>query len=312
MKKSLIILGGAMLMSFAALAQTTTPTPAESPEKKQADFDKKFRFGLKIAPQPTWLKSNNDNSKGSGVNFGFGFGLMFDIKLSDIIRFSTGIGGDFEGGYVNYKYVSPLSSPSGSFEVTTVIDGENNFVEAKDGIKKDAYDLANGSTRYTLQSRRYKSTFVTIPILLKMMTQEYGGIRYFFNFGGELGIRAGLKADDTYSAGDKAEVNGTTVTLTHISEPTEIKNLNIGKDGSLIPMRVGMNLGFGIEYRLGGSTSLVTSVNYFQSFTNLMRNDSKYLVKKVESYNTTDGYKFNPLNQGYFARAIRINIGLMF
>lgn len=312
MKKSLIILGGAMLMSFAALAQTTTPTPAESPEKKQADFDKKFRFGLKIAPQPTWLKSNNDNSKGSGVNFGFGFGLMFDIKLSDIIRFSTGIGGDFEGGYVTYKYVNDVNDPTKNFSANMVVDKEGNMVEAKDGKVSSEYELVNGNTQFILNDRKYKTTFVTVPVLLKMMTQEYSGLRYFFNFGGEIGVRAGIKADDTYSKGLKTVVSGTAVSTSTVSE-LSAKGVDVSGDASLIPMRVGMNLGFGTEYRLGGSTALCVSVNYFQSFTNLMRKESKYITKGADNtYNGSSGWDFTPLNQGYFARAIRINIGLMF
>jgi len=311
MKKILFILSGLVLLNTDLSAQaTSTATPVETP--KQEEFDKKFRFGLRVTPQPTWFKSNNENSKGSGANFGFGFGLMFDIKLSKIINFSTGLGGDFEGGYIDYKLVSDLSNPANNFEVNVVVDNENNLVEAKDGITKDKYDLVNGSTKYTLQSRKVKSTFVTIPVLLKMMTQEYSGLKYFFNFGGEIGIRAGLKADDTYARGDKASVvSGSLTALDPVSNVT-IKNINIGKDGSLLPFRLGMNLGFGTEYRLGGSTSLVTSINYFQSFTNLMRNESKFLTKSTETYNPSNGYQFTPLNQGYFMRAIRINIGLMF
>jgi len=311
MKKSLIIISSLCLMSLASFAQTT---PEESPEKKQEDFDKKFRFGLRLAPQPTWLKSGNDNSSGAGANFGFGFGLMFDIKLSGIIRLSTGLGGDFEGGYIKYKYVSDVANPANDFQVNVLIDKENNMVEAKDGKSSTDYEFVNGSTQYVLNDRKYKSTFVTIPILLKMMTQEYGGTRYFFNFGGELGIRAGIKANDTYVSGLKTSITGTTVT-TEILSGDNLKrdNINVGKDGSLAPFRFGMNLGFGIEYRLGGSTSFVTSVNYFQSFTNLMRNDSKYLTKGIDNtYSPSTGWNFTPLNQSYLARAVRINIGLMF
>lgn len=309
MKKILFILSAMVLLNTNFIAQNTEPV-----EKKQEDFDKKFRFGLRVSPQPSWLKSNNDNSKGAGSVFGFGFGLMFDIKLSGIIRFSTGLGGDFEGGYIKYKHVSDLANPANDFQVNVLIDKENNMVEAKDGKSSTDYEFVNGSTQYVLNDRRYKSTFVTIPLLLKMMTQEYSGLKYFFNFGGELGIRAGVKANDTYISGLKTNITGTTVT-TEILTGDNLKrdNINVGKDASLAPFRVGMNLGFGIEYRLGGSTSLVTSVNYFQAFTNLMRNDSKYLTKGVDNtYTSANGWNFASFNQGYFARAVRINIGLMF
>lgn len=309
MKKILFILSALVFLNANLSAQATEPV-----EKKQEDFDKKFRFGLRVTPQPSWLKSNNDNSKGAGSVFGFGFGLMFDIKLSGIIRFSTGLGGDFEGGYINYKYISDVANPANDFQVNVVMDKENNMVEAKDGKSSTDYEFVSGSSQYVLNDRKYKSTFVTIPLLLKMMTQEYSGMRYFFNFGGELGIRAGVKANDTYVSGLKTSITGTTVsTEVLVGDNLKRDNINVGKDASLAPFRVGMNLGFGIEYRLGGSTSFVSSINYFQSFTNLMRNDSKYLTKGVDNtYTSAGGWQFASFNQGYFARAIRINIGLMF
>lgn len=290
------------LLSVAAIAQTTTPT--ETP--KQEEFDKKFRFGVRATPQPSWLKSDNTGSKGSGAVFGFGFGLILEFKLSDIIRFQTGIGGDFEGGNIQYRNDK-------DFVVGLVVDKENNMVEAKDGLKSDQYQMVHGTSSYIMNERKYKTTYVTLPAMLKMMTQEYSGIKYFLMFGGEIGIRAGVKGNDTYAQGIQASISGTnaptTATLTELTR----SNINLGKDATVLPFRFGMNLGGGIEYRIAGSTSLLLSVNYFQSFTNLMRKDSKYLVKGADTvYDTNTGYDFNPLNQGLTARAIRINIGFLF
>ncbi len=176
-------------LSVAAIAQTTTPT--ETP--KQAEFDKKFRFGIRATPQPSWLKSDNTGSKGSGAVFGFGFGMIMEFKLSDIIRFQTGIGGDFEGGWITYR-----NDPD--FNAILVVDKENNMVEAKNGLKNSEYDQLNGNTQYVMNERKYKTTFVTIPAMLKMMTQEYSGMKYFMMFGGELGIRAGVKGSDKHQS----------------------------------------------------------------------------------------------------------------
>src|SRR5687767_6329753 len=139
MKKSLIILSGLFLMSLASLAQTTTPT--ETP--KQQEFDKKFRFGVRATPQPSWLKSDNTGSEGDGAVFGFGFGLILEFKLSDIIRFQTGIGGDFEGGHIKYRNDK-------DFVVGLVVDKENNMVEAKDGLQPSEYEYVNGTSQYIM------------------------------------------------------------------------------------------------------------------------------------------------------------------
>ncbi len=308
MKKILFILSTSLLFSASVLAQTTTPTeaPKSAETPKQQDFDKKFRFGLRATPQPSWLKSDNTGSKGSGAVFGFGFGLTMEFRLSDIIHFQTGIGGDFEGGWINYRN-------DAEFNAKLVVDKENNMVEAKDELKSSEYEFVNGSTQYIMHERKYKTTFVTLPAMLKMMTQEYSGMKYFMMFGGEIGIRAGVKANDTYAQGIKTTVTGTAAPATATISELSRTNINLGKDASVAPFRVGMNLGLGTEYRIAGSTSLVMSVNYFQAFTNLMRKDSDYITKGIDNtYDAAKGWNFAPLNQGLTARAIRINIGIMF
>ncbi len=286
----------------------------DSQNDKQKEFDKKFRFGLRATPQASWLSSKNESAKSGGVVSAFGFGLILDFRLSDIIHFSTGIGGDFDGGYIKYKYVQDNNNPSNDFTVNMVLDKENNMIEAKDGTKLEDYILKNGHQQLTLNDRRYKATYVTIPLLLKMMTQEYNGLRYVFLFGGEAGIRTGLKANDTYHKGFKTEIDGTNVTTKELTgDALTIKGINVGKDATLIPLRFGMNLGFGVEYRIAGSTSLYTSLNYFHSFTNLMRSSSKYLSRGVDNKVFSDGsIDFSNLGQNHLARAVRLSVGLMF
>ncbi|MBA3682695.1 MAG: outer membrane beta-barrel protein, partial [Bacteroidetes bacterium] len=240
----------------------------------------------------------NNNSKGAGATFGFGFGLIMEFRLSKIIHFSTGVGGDFEGGYISYRNDK-------DFNVNAILTSEGDYVESKDGKFTTEQQFANGNTQYIMKERKVRTTFVTIPLMMKMLTDEYSGARYFANAGLEVGIRAKMVANDSYVSGLKTVVTGTDVTTPAATE-LEKSDIHIGKDASLVPLRLGMNLGLGMEYRLGGSTSLLFSANYFQSFTNLMRNDSKYLVKSTVP-NISD-----PLNQGLFMRAVRINIGLLF
>lgn len=309
MKKILFTFISICLLNVSVNAQETNTlspqTLTATPEVKAVDvkdevFDKNFRFGIRATPQPTWYKSDNKNSSGAGANFGFGFGMIMEFKLSKIIRFSTGIGGDFEGGYINYR-----NDPD--FNVNAILTSEGEYVESEDGKFTPEQQLANGNTQYILKDRKYRTTMVTIPFALKMMTEEYSGARYFAMFGGELGIRAGVKSNDSYVSGVKTTVTGTNTISTYVGDDELTKSdINLSKDASLVPLRLGMNLGLGMEYRLGGSTSLMFGVNYFQSFTNLMRKDSKYLVK------ATNPSVLDPLNQGYYMRAIRINLGLLF
>lgn len=293
----------AQVTSTATPNQTVVaqPSPTAATEAKAENFDKKFRFGIRGTPQPTWYKSDNTSSKGAGSYFGFGFGLIMEFRLSNIVHFSTGIGGDFEGGTISYRN-------DASFQAREVINNENELVKAKEGIDQNEYNLKGGNTLFVLKERKFKSTMVTIPLLLKMMTNEYSGFRYFGIFGGEIGVRAGLKGSDTFYSGVKAVNTAAGTTTVQVAEgDLKSDNLLLGKDASFIPMRVGMNLGLGFEYRIAGSTSLVFSANYFQSFTNLMQKNSDYITKDAVGSNT-----FTSFNQSYLMRAVRINIGILF
>jgi len=292
MKKILFLVSSSLLLANSFLAQDSNN-----------DFDKKFRFGLRVAAEPTWLSSNNNFTTKGKAGFGFGFGLVTEFKLSDIVHFQTGIGGDFEKASVTYKNTA-FSQANGS-SAFYALNSDGDLIEAKDGVGTTSYN-ASTNHNYLVTERKIKATYVTVPLLLKMMTKEISGLRYFGMFGGELGIRTGLKADDQVQ---EISYNGLPPTLILVDK--ENSSLDIGKDGSLIPLRFGLNVGLGTEYRISGSTALFINVNYFHSFTNTMRKDSKYMYTK----STTDqngNMDFSNLKQGLMMRSIRINLGVMF
>ncbi len=300
MKKILLLAATALLLNNFATAQTTTPSPED---KKKEEFDKTFRFGLRITPQPTWYSSNDKNVGPYGAKFGFGFGLNMEFKLSDIVAFQTGIGGDFEGGKYTYKY-----DPINNYSVRYWQDNNTNefIAPKKDG---DGLELKNTtSTGYLLKERSIKTTHVTIPLLLKLATKEYSGLKYFGVFGVELGIRIKQLATDTYYETYKYDAAGS-ITATDKAPPTQ-SAINLRSDGSLIPMRIGLNAGIGTEYRIAGSTALFFSVNYFRGFTNQLKNDSKYLI--YNNTNTAGANTYNFIKQNIIQNAVRINIGVMF
>ncbi|HPQ08953.1 MAG TPA: outer membrane beta-barrel protein [Bacteroidia bacterium] len=262
------------------------------------NFDKKFRFGIRIAPQPTWIKSKDKNTTGGGMNFGFGFGLITEFKLSDIVHLYTGIGGDFENGTITYK-----KDITNNYSVGYFTNSDQEIIELSNGM--DTATLFNKSnTGYGgITSRKIKTTYVTIPVTLKMLTQEYSGFRYFAQFGVDLGIRTKVKADDDYSTIIKHGVE--------TSAPGTNTDIDIKKDASLLPIRIGLNVGLGTEYRIAGTTSLMFSVNYFSAFTNLMRSTSKYMATNM-TLDSNGKTQFTFLKQNLVQNALRINIGILF
>ncbi len=304
MKKFLFILIASVVFGFSLRSQTTTPTPTTAPAATpaKANFDKKFRFGLRFTPQPTWFTSNDNNNPPSGAKFGMGFGLNMEFRLSDIVALSTGVGGDFEGGHYSFKY-----DAVNNYAVQYWQNSANEFIAPKNGGV--ATDLANaGNTGYLLKERSIKTTFVTIPLILKLSSSEYGGMKYFGMFGAELAIRAKAIATDSYYESYKYSAAGV-ATIT--SAPPDQSNINISTDASGFPGRVGLNAGLGFEYRLGGSTSFFMSFNYFRSFTNLMKNNSKYMIYNTDT-SDPNHLLYNYVKQNIIANAVRINIGILF
>lgn len=298
MKKFLYTITSVLIFSAAVNAQE----PANAKDK---EFDKKFRFGLRVTPQPTWFTSTENNNKPYGSKFGFGFGLNMEFRLSSIIAFQTGIGGDFEGGNYQFRY-----DPVNNYVVQYFQNNANEFVAPKDNEYET--DIKNASnTEYILKDRTIKTTHVTIPAILKMSTNEYSGFKYFGMFGVELGIRVKAIANDNYYTSYKFNSAGASTSPAGGDGPSSQSNINLGKDASIIPMRLGLNVGGGTEYRIGGSTSAFISINYFRGFTNLMRGEAKYQVSNiVKDSNGKNTYTF--VKQNLIMSAIRINIGILF
>lgn len=289
MKKILLIVSSSLVLANSFLAQ-------------DADDDKKFRLGLKVAGQPTWFSSNQSGTSKLSTGFGFGFGLVTEFRLGKTASFVTGIGGDFENGSVKYKYEPSTTTNNNNYSVGYVMDNSGTLKELKDGVNQNDL-LVDGDTYYDgIIERKIKTTHVTIPIALKMMTKEISGFKYFGVFGGEVGVRVKARATDKYTR---------SYSSTGIGAGSTNENVDIKKDGSLVPIRVGMNVGLGAEYRLSGSTSAFISINYFRSFTNLMRKDSKYMIydTNVDSNGTTTFFR---VKQGLLMNAIRINVGVLF
>ena len=268
------------LLSGRVLAQ-------EEVAQQMEEFDSRYRFGLRVTPQPTWFASGSKNDEPAGAILGFGFGLNLEYRFSDIASLLTGIGGDFEGGRYKVKY------DPGKYEVRYWLNEAGEFVAPKD--QKGA-----GITGYHLKERKINTTFASIPVILKLSTREYNGMKYFGLFGGEIGVRIKATAEDTYYS-----YTSYPDSVLHIGEYTD-SDININEDAGLIPLRFGMNVGAGTEYRLGGSTSLFASICFFRNFTNFMEKESDFLVYKEES----GDYLF--VRPQLMLTGLRINLGIMF
>jgi opacity protein-like surface antigen len=296
MKKILLIVSSTIVLANSVLAQEAA--------------DKKYRFGLRVAPTPTWLRSDESKfiSK-SGTKFGLGFGLQVEFRINSTASFVTGVGGDFLGGKQNYNYDQGyVLSKDGEYVDSKTID----FTKSAEEIKVEA--LLNGNKFYELKSRSIKATYITIPVLLKLMTKDIGGFKYFGIFGGNIGIQSKFKATDEIT---ELAANVTGTTTVYNSGTSSLKIDEMRPSGDLIPFNIGLNAGLGAEYNLSGSTSVFFSINYLRGFINNYQKNSEIMVDKMkDNINNSNniGNAEEPIRskQSAFSDGIQVNIGILF
>ncbi len=268
---------------------------------EDGDKAKNVRFGLKVTPTPTWLRSNDTKSVDkAGMKFGFGFGLQLEFRMNRTASFVMGIGGDFLGGKQTYKNGQGY-----------VLNSDNSYVESGNSIWTDtptgaaATQTVTGYKYYELKSRTVKTSYITIPVLLKLMTNDIGGMKYFGMFGGNVAVQTKFRASEeltelNYNSSTKTYETGGTTTLSDMKPA-----------GDLIPVNVALNVGLGFEYNLSGSTSFFMSANYIRGFVNQYRSTSKIMVEKLKD-NLNSAGRPSPAKQSAFSDGVQVNIGFLF
>ena len=284
-----------LLYTFIAISFTSAALLAQ-------DDSKSVRFGVFGRATPTWynMPTNNNYSKGGAI-FGAGFGLNLEFRITNVVSFQTGVGGDFDGGKIKYANPSSTSGPN-NYSTGYILDQTPALVEIK-GTSPSDYATGFATNKYTehdLMTRQIHTTYVTIPLILKMKTKEISGFKYFVDFGANVGILASAKADDNTETVDRF---GNVISL------DSYKGLSMYKDCN--PVRVGLNVGGGAEFRLAGTTSIFLSVNYVNSFISTVKTTSVY---NTTGYTTTSsGYSaFVYAAQSFKTNGIQVNIGLLF
>ena len=222
---------------------------------------KKFRFGLKGCPALGWIKPDvyiTDDQKillpESSVKEYTSEGMTFGFSYGAVLELAFGSNYSFTTGATIAHTGGKLQYP------------HQPKIKITDSVM----------TTGTLL-RKFNIQYVEIPLLLKMKTNEIGYITYFGQFGFGAGFNIAATADDhfdyTGSAGG-SELNKPGI---DIKSEKEISFLR----GSLI-------IGAGIEYSLGGNTSVVAGVNFNNGFTDILRGENDIVTdikeKAISNY----------------------------
>jgi hypothetical protein len=204
-----------------------------------------------------WLLASTGFSQDKKI----GFGLHASPQLSWMkpdnekmmkndgvkLGFGYGLMFDFRFGQ-NYSFSTGINvlSTNGRLEYLDTL--EIPFIHGPDGVK----DTLPATTI------TYKLGYLEIPLTLLLKTNEIGYMTYFGQFGISNQIKLKAKGD--------ASVN-------------EISNEDLSEEVKFI--NVGLLIGGGFQYSLGGNTALLVALMYNNGFTDVLKDEEKVTLKSL-------------------------------
>jgi hypothetical protein len=204
----------------------------------QEAADKKILAGLTLG---TGLNFNNPQTNAISSNVGFDFvaGMSFDWHFAKNIGLSTGIEFDFN------RFTHNFNDPAYfSYNDKEIIqrgnEGDDGFNETPEGI-------------FSLESRRYRNIYLTVPTMLRFQTNYMGYLRCF----GKFGVR------NSFLLSTRADNQGNDL----LSSKTELEDMRNPGDLSIYKGSVGLSVG--AEWNFSGSTCFVAELGYYYGFTEI-------------------------------------------
>ena len=184
-----------------------------------------YRFGLKAAPQISWINPNVDTYQGAGAKIGFAWGFIAEFNFTENHSICTGFNMLFNGGKLKFPAVQ------------------------------------GGDTGTMI--RDYALKYLEIPLSLKMRTNDINGMRFFGRIGLGTALKIGAKNTDEFTP--KAGSTVTSVKSNYNDASLFRESLIVGlgteyeiKEGP----KLGVELTFnnGLTNILNGKNTLNTSV----------------------------------------------------
>jgi len=184
---------------------------------------------------------------------------------------STGIQPGFSWGFIADFFLMENYAITTGFDVVFL----NGGLEMPHKVTIDTNTYYEGTL-----DRKYKLKYIQIPVTLKMKTNELGKFKVFGQIGLGTNFLIGAKADDTFTASDYT---------------TSQEDVDIYDDVTFI--RESLIIGGGVEFSLGGSTSLMAAILFNNGFIDILNGK-----------NTVDPTLNNKANANYLS----FEVGIVF
>ena len=179
-------------------------------------YSQSTRLGVCLNPHFAWFNENSDLMKSNGTRIGIEGGLVIEHYFAKNYAFATGIHLGSFGGTMVYN--------------DTIVFRTND----KDKTVPPQLEV------------KYKMQYISIPIDLKLKTNQIGFLSYFARLGFNAQVNIGAKAD----------------------APPALDNDGAGKEVGLF--NLSYHFGGGVEYGIGGNTAIILGVDYNNGFLDLL------------------------------------------
>ena len=187
----------------------------------------KIAFGIRADPAICWFSSDIYEIRNEGARPGFNFGLTFNKYFRSNYSFSTGISLFRAGGRLVGRDSSEL-------------------------------DLDKSTTIKPSEAVIYKIQYLTIPLGLKLQTNQIGYINFFADLGLDPKIVIGGKVDIP-----SQDISG-------VNALKELRTFNLS-----------YHIAGGIEYSLGGTTALLMGLSFDNNFFDITKDNKNQPIDKV-------------------------------
>jgi hypothetical protein len=274
----------AILAFSVLLAGGVTETKAQD----NPNESKSLRFGLQMDPSLSWYSPvDKKKHENAGIRPKMALGAALDFKLAENVWFATGLRFSFLGGKVGYLENS--IDTIGYY----INNAREDIYSFKDLPELDSLFFTQNSF-IRLNEREFRVRYLTIPLMFKMKTKEIGYLTYFGQIGALLNVKMG-----------SVKGNDVGINMTN-PQAVNYQDLIIDKESSFL--NAALNVGFGAEYNLSGSTSLFGSLNFSYGLTGVVNKKSNQLVM--------GDYANNPapyqMAKGINNHVISLSIGVLF
>lgn len=220
---------------------------------------KGFAFGFKFGPGFDWTGSTTGGAVNEGTRVGMNLGLAAEFYFAENYAIVSGINVNLNRGHYSF------------------VDGTLD-------------SLANLQT-YNVD-RMYKGTVYEIPLMLKMVTNQFGNLplRYYAQVGAGIGYAQKVKVADAFDGIERPETYSTT--------NKEFSNL-----------RFALKAGLGAQYSIDETMRLFLGVNFSHDFINNINSISPNYYRYYQG-NKQIGERDVRLN--LLQNRISVEVGILF